>query len=305
MTKRTEFELYISPDGETYDLSDWDKTFLLSSSGHGMAPINYRTSKGPFQSGETPLDFVLTPRIVQYIHRISTCNREQYWIERARIQNLLRPNRQLSGTFTTGVLRTVRKDGTMRDLSVFVQDGPTFPHSSEQWDEWGSTHTIRFIAYDPVYFDPTINSEVFSLASLTNLVFPIEFPITFGSSSIDDTQSVTYSGTWLSYPIIYITGPVGSPTIYNTTTGEMVGLTYDVPAGRVVTINLNYGQKTVLDDTGTNLIGALNTDSDFATFHIAPDPEATGGVNAIRVTGTQATGQTSIAVQYYTRFIGV
>lgn len=302
---RTEFDLYISPDGETYDLSDWDRTYILSSSGHGMSPINYRTSRGPFQSGETPLDFVLTPRIVQYIHRISTCSREQYWSERERIQNMLRPNRQTSGSFTTGVLRKVRKDGTMRDLNVFIQDGPTFPTTSEQWDEWGSTHTIRFIAYDPVYFNPTINSETFSLVSLDNLVFPITFPITFGSSTIDDTTNVTYSGTWLSYPVIIITGPVGSPTIYNNTTGEMVGLTYDVPSGRVVTMNLNYGHKTVLDDLGTNLIGTLNTDSDFATFHIAPDPEATDGINEIRVTGSQATSQTSIAVQYYTRYIGV
>lgn len=302
---RTEFDLYIAPDGEEYDLSDWSKTFILNSSGHGMSPIEYRTSRGPFQSGETPLDYVLRPRIIQYIHRFSACNRAEYWTERERIQNLLRPNRQIASAFNPGVLRKIRADGTKRDLSVFIADGPTFTQESNKWDEWGSTHAIRFIAHDPVYFAPTINAEIFSLASLTQLVFPITFPIWFGSSQIDDTVAVTYTGTWLSYPTIVITGPIGSPTIYNNTTGEMVGLTYDVPSGRIVTINLNYGYKTVEDDTGANLIGTLDTNSDFATFHIAPDPEAPGGINQIRVTGTQATNATAVAVRYYTRFIGV
>lgn len=302
---KTEFDIYIAPDGEEYDLSDWSKTFILKSSGHGMAPIEYRTSRGPFQSGETILDYVLRPRIVQYVHRITECNRSQYWAERERIQNLLRPNRQVAQSFVPGVLRKIRQDGTKRDLSVLIESGPEFTQNTDNWDEWGSTHTIRFIAHDPVYFDPNINSEAFSLASLSELVFPITFPIWFGSSTINDTVNVAYAGTWLSYPIIYITGPINAPAIYNNTTGEMIGLEYNVPPGRLITINLNYGHKTILDDTGANLIGVLDTDSDFATFHIAPEPEAPSGVNQLRVMGSSATNATRVAIQFYTRFIGV
>lgn len=300
-----EFDLYIAPDGEIYDLSNWQKTFIMGSSGHGMPPIEYRTSRGPFQSGETALDYVLRPRIVQYIHRISASCRDEYWDERARILNLLRPNRQLANTFQPGVLRKITTDGTKYDLNVFIADGPMFTQEANKWDEWGSTHTIRFIAYDPVYFNPTAGSLAFSLAAQTQLVFPITFPITFGSSTLDDTQTITYAGTWLSLPTITLVGPLTSPTIYNTTTGEQVGLNYEIPSGRTVTINLSYGYKTVEDDLGTNLIGTLDTDSDFATFHIAPDPEAAGGVNSIRATASGAANDSSISVSYYTRYIGI
>lgn len=302
---KTEFELYIAPDGEIYDLSDWSKTFILGSSGHGMSPIEYRTSRGPFQSGETPLDYVLRPRIVQYVHRISACNRTDYWEQRLKIENMVRPNRQVINTFGTGVLRKQLIDGTKYDLNVLLADGPTFVQESNKWDEWGSTHTVRFIAHDPVYYNPTRVDLDNILSGLTELEFPIEFPIWFGASTIDATTAYTYAGTWLSYPIIVITGPVGSPMIYNVSTGEQVGLTYNVPDGRVVTINLNYGKKTITDDLGNNLIGTLDTSSDFATFHIAPSPEVAGGINNIRVTGASCTVSSKISVQFYTRYIGI
>lgn len=304
--KKQEFDIYITPDGDEFLLNNWKGTWILGGDGYGMPPIDYKTVHGPFQHGNTPIDFFLLPRIIQFTWRLQDCGRDEYWTLRNTVMDALRPNRQLLDTFTTGTLRKVLPDGRMRDISVFLESGPTFPFANDQWDEWGSVNTLRFIAHDPTFFDPTDVDVSFTLGAIANLVFPITFPIEFGSSIINNTQTITYTGTWLSYPVITISGPMSGLVITNETTDETIEMEYDIPAGRTVTIDLAYGVKTVEDDLGTNLIGTLTSDSDLSTFHIAPDPEAPGGANTIRVSGSSGTaGQTEVNINYYTRYIGI
>ena len=82
-------------------------------------------------------------------------------------------------------------------------------------------------------------------------------------------------------------------------------MTYTLAAGVTVTFDLRYGYKTVTDNLGNNLIGTLTTDSDLATWHLAPDPEAPGGVNSIAVSGFYGSADSSIQILYKTRYIGI
>lgn len=306
MSDQVEFDVYEAPDGTEYNLDNWGNTFLLSKSGEGMPPIEYRTTRGPFQHGETVQDYVLRPRTLQYIVRISQKSRQSYWDERERILNIFRPNRQFAGQLNPGKLKKYLKDGTQRALDVFIDQGLDFAESGDNWDAWGATEAIRFVAHNPIYYDPTLKSLQFSLGSLSNLVFPITFPIQFGSNVIDDNAVITYLGTWAEYPVIIITGSMSAPTIENVTTGETLALNYNIPAGRVVTIDLRYGKKTITDDLGTNLVGALAPSSDLSIWHLAPDPEAAGGVNAIHVSGGGALpNATKLELQYYDRYAGI
>lgn len=306
MTERIEFDIYETPDGVEYNLGDWGRTFLLGESGQGLPPIEFRTTRGPFQHGETPTDYVLRPRVLQYTVRISANSRAKYWEERDLVLNIFRQNRSLTGAVEPGRLKKILQNGTTRALDVHVEKGLEFSASPELWDRWGSTEVIRFVAYDPVYYDPTPVTEEFVLGALSQLVFPCDFPILFGSTIIYDTATIAYLGTWAEYPIITITGPISQPIISNLTTGETISIYYNIPVGRVVTIDLRYGKKTILDDLGTNLLSALTTDSDMATWHLAPDPEADNGDNEVQVIGSAAApGVTSVDIQYYNRYGGV
>lgn len=306
-----------------YTFDDRDRLFLYSFSGWGMPGIEYITQQGPFEHGQTVLDYRLQPRTIQLIHRrLGNC-RNDYWSNRSLLINALRPNRQFANTFNPGRLRKILSDGSVRDLYVLIEQGPVFaPRSTYAWDEYSFQETLRFIAHDPIIFNPVIQSAIWTLESLENLIFyePVNWEnrlvfegddlnsggIWFGEASIGETLDVTYTGTWLAYPIIYITGPVDSPQINNNTTDEKIELDYDVSVGETVTINLEYGQKTVTNNASVNLIGTVTTDSDLATFHIAPDPEAPNGVNQLLVTGNDAViGQTEIRIEWYTRYIGI
>lgn len=301
-----EFDYYVSPDNIEYLLADYQARAILSTDGMGMSPYEFVTQQGVFQHGESILAYRLKPRVVQMILRRQGDSRQRFWDIRSDLINNLRINRQTSlNTIATGKLRKILPDGTKRDLNVLLESGLNFPQSGDIWDEWSVQDQVRFIAHDPVFYGVTTSSIVFALASLLNLHFPITFPILFGGSLINDSQNVTYSGTWFTFPTITLVGPMTNPTIYNDTTGEFIAMSYVISVGRTVTIDLSYGQKTVEDDLGTNLIGTISSDSNLATFHLAADPEATNGVNSLRINASGATAATSVSLSWYERFIGI
>jgi len=299
-----EFTRYLDPQGNIYELHVPSKVgrWLISQSGWGTPGIEYITQRGPFQHGETVRDYFLQPRVIQMLIRQDYCSRDAYWTGRASILNAIRPNRQTVPTAVNpGSLERVLPDGSRRRLDVFIAEGPRFePSQIGKWDEWAFQEVLRFIAHNPVIYDPDVQTVTF--VSGSELVFPITFPIIF--SSILDTGTAQYDGTWEEYPTIIITGPITGPAIENVTTGEVIALDYAVPAGRVVTISLN-GDKTVVDDTGVNLIGTVIPTSDLATFHLAPDPEAPLGANVLNAYGSGTSVATSIAVNFYNRYFGL
>ncbi|KKK47457.1 hypothetical protein LCGC14_3155000, partial [marine sediment metagenome] len=302
------FATYITPDGRLYPLHTPHEfgRWVVSFSGLGTPPIEYITERGPFQHGATARDYFLRPRVVQLLIRQAFCNRLDWWAGRASLLNEIRPNRQATPTAVLpGELRFVETDGTLRSLNVFIQEGPRFePRVQDQWDEWAFQEVLRFIAYDPVVFDPTQAAAAFPVALDADLVFPITFPIEFGSGALDETLNVTYPGTWLSFPVITIVGPIELPRLDNVTTGEKLEFGTNIAPGTTVTIDLTEGNKTIVDQLGNNLIGQLTSDSDLGTFHLAPDPEAPLGVNALRLRGTNPTGATTVSLAYFVRYFG-
>jgi phage-related protein len=137
------------------------------------------------------------------------------------------------------------------------------------------------------------------------MVVPTVIPMTVGASTIDTSQSATYAGSFLSYPIIRITGPITDCIITNTSTGEILDFTgLTIAAGDYREIDCSFEHKTVVDSSGVNKLSDLVEGSDLATFHIADDLEVLSGVNSISVSGSAVTLATRIDITYFTRFIG-
>lgn len=306
-----EFDYYITPDGLTYSFHDNRLTedsvrFLMLFSGQGMPGISLLQQRGPFQNGVTVLDYRLSPREIIFVHRRRGCDREGYWDIRADILNHLRPNRQAAGQFLPGKLRKILPNGAVRDIDVYASAGPVFePRTLDRWDEAGVMETLRFFAPDPTFYDPALTQTVVQVQSCDNLVFPFQFPFAFCGGGLIQTDTITYTGTWLSLPTIVIQGPARGALIRNLTTGEKIEFARAIPAGTTVTLDLRYGYKTVTDQLGANWIGGLTEDSDLATFHLAPDPEAAGGVNILSASVSGASSETLITMSFYARYIGI
>ena len=305
-----EFTSYISPDGEEFKF-DTSERFLMTEEGTGIPPITYLTQKGPFQHGETFIDFRLTPRTIQMQMRSDQCSRAAYWADRAKLLDVVRPNRSSFGIVGPGKLRKIFEDGSIRDIDVFIQQGPNFTaRDIGTWQEWSYTETLRFTAYDPTYYDPVLKTLQFvnTVVTLDQLVFPFSFiggsGIEFGDSVLSITGAITYPGTWLSFPAITVTGPISGFKITNQATGEVIELAYTIVGGEIVYITLPYGNKQVINDLGIDLNGTV-VDCDFTTFHVAPKPEAPLGVNTFLITGSGISPATDVRLEYYNRYIGI
>lgn len=304
-----EFTEYIAPDGKIYPMETGDR-FVISEEGLGLPITEYKTQRGPFQHGSTVYDYRLGERTIQLVLRQDACNRFDYWVNRIDLVNAVRPNRTIDGAFSAGVLRKKFPDGSIRDIKVVIQSGPVFvPNSQSYYDMFGFTETLQFVAHDPTFYDPLSRSvlweDLVDTTALTDLIFPITFPITLGSIAFAARKTITYTGNWLAFPKITVTGPQNGFTIINETTGEFIELLYDIADGEVVTIDLPYGNKTVKNNAGTDLQGVISTDSDIASFHVAPDPEAPNGINTFKVESTGVSGNSRVLLEYNTRYIGL
>lgn len=317
MPRQIEWSYYIPPDvtvgtngvvadwSNVYSFNDLGDRFEFSFTGLGMPPVDYITQRGPFQNGRSVLDYRLKPRVVQLTHRRTGGCREDYWDIRADLLNLLRMNRGSSG-LERGRLRRVLPDGSKRDLYVVIEQGPRFePRDPGEWDEWAIFETLRFVAHDPIIFNPVQQTASWTISETSELIFPITFPILFGTAIINNSLDVTYNGTWLTYPTITITGPLYGPIIQNNSTDEEIVINYDLEVGDSLEIDLTYGNKTVTDGSGVNRLGTVTPDSDLATFHIAPAPQVTGGVNEFTVIGSNADANTAVAITWYDKYIGI
>lgn len=290
-----ERNLFITQDSVTYELHSPPTRAMMYDAGTGMPEIEYITQRGPFQHGESVKDYFLRPRVVELRYRKNCCSRQDYWDSRAELLNILRPNRG-NVALPQGTLRKILPDGTKRDLEVTIQQGPRYePQKITEWDSWSIDEILRFVAYNPVYYDPDQNTQVFG--PLGALIFPITFPIVF--ADFGNTVVIDYQGNWVEYPSITITGPLTTTRIENLTTNELIDFGYTVLPGETVTFDLTYGVKSVTLGDGTNLIGYITPESDLATFHLQP------GNNQVRILATGSSVDTDIVVGWFDRFVGI
>ena len=317
LSKVAEFTLYQAPDGTEFYFEDSDR-FLMSEDGYGMPPIEYITQEGPYQHGKTVISYKLRPRIVQLVHRTDGCDRFEYWEKRGQLLDVLRPNRRLLNSNQSGVLKKYLPNGDVFCLDVVLEEGPQFPFVTQNWDFYGFTNSIRFVANDPTFYKEGLKTVHWNYGpSYAELTFPITFPIEFGTTTVlgcpevegsipePGCEIINYPGTWFSFPRITVTGPMNGFTILCMNTDYKIQLNYLISAGEIVDINLTFGYKTIENDLGINLIGTIDRSTTLADFCVSPDPVAPLGVNRFSITGTETGPGTDVAMDYYERYIGI
>ncbi len=311
---QVEFTEYTSPDGKTIHLDRLPVGIVMSDeTGMGMPDVRWISQQSPFQHGVTIYDYRLQQRTIQMTIRKNTCSRDDYWTARNTILDALRPNRQYFGQFALGTLLKTFPDGRKRAIDVLVDQGPVFTGKVQgRWDEFSFMDTVRFIAPDPTFYDPTQvqYSRIFACSGYHVLPFSFE---NNAEMTFDDegdyaaNWDVTYIGTWHSYPTFVITGPLSNVVIWNLTTEKKIDISsYDILSGETVTVVLDFGNKAITSDVNGNIISYVSSDSDLVDFYVACDPEAPDGENNITVFGDGAlTGSTEIYLRFYTRYIGI
>lgn len=264
--------------------------------GAGAPPTSFITRQGYKQSGETEVSYNLGRRsLTLQLHRNAGCSRQLYWSNRAELHDILRPDR--GGPMTLTLIQA--GDIAKRSIIVRADPGAMFLEDPDREAGWYIDEKIPLTAFDPVWFDPTTVVLTLAAASQNNLVFPITFPILFGTSGLPFSATITYLGSWYSYPTITLTGPYQAAVISNTTTMVSFTMTTPIPAGATRIISTQPGNLYIVDANGVDHFGDLGPNSNLVDFNLRPDPEVAGGVQTITITllNTAAGAGASIAYQ--------
>jgi hypothetical protein len=276
---------------------------LISAQGIGVAPVRRLTERGPFQDGDSDIGFRLDPRTINLVLFFAAHNEVQADANRDTLASwFVGLNRSLA-------LRCERADGTTRQIDCYVTGMVDHPLDDKSRIGDSQKIAVQLRAPDPIWYDP--QPRFFGLmgggsTGASGFRVPVAVPwVMVSQSYIDTTFAVDYPGSWSAYPVLTVFGPASNVGIYNLTTGDALLLpVLGLGAGQWLQIDCRYGRKTVVDQAGANRISELSNDSDLATFHLAADPEAEGGVNTLRfAVGASADNTTGLQVQYYDRYV--
>lgn len=274
---------------------------LLAYGGFGAPPTEWITSRGYRQHGMSVLDYSVQPRtitleIIQSGQKF--CSREDYWNARASLHNILRPNR---GGPLTLTLTTAK--GTQRSLMIYPDPGMINPGTDMETNNWSVRESIDFVAFDPFWFDPRQRVVVRVATVDVDLVFPTEFPISFGVFGGRFVFDVAYNGTWKSYPKFVVHGPYNLATFINRSTGAQFQLVIPITIGAQRIINLDPAQRSIVDGNGDNRFSDLSPNaaySNLVDFHLEPQQ-----IQTIEVILSGIGTTTAITMQYYERYWGI
>jgi len=264
---------WITPDGEQVTLGQIAASKVRQYSGLGMAPIQHFLEPIPSQHRQSHRGLKFRPRIVQ----LSLIDRQaSATAQDTRHQTLLTA---LNPDRGEGTLKIVLSDGsTTRYLDCYVQEGPSFDGADRP--VWGANqfYTVRFVARDPMLYNPTQQSE--------SKAFNGETPADL---------AITNNGHIGAYPTISIAVGAENPKVQLLSTGEYVEFeSYTVPAGGPLNIDCWAGTVELAD--GTSKMDELKKES---TMFFLPR-----GADTLRLTAAAGSSQL-VTVTFYDRYLGI
>jgi len=289
-------------DGKSITLPDNGAYSVAVLGSAGAPPVNFVTRQGYRQHGLTEVNYTLDKRpLTLQLHRNAACSRAQYWANRAELHEILRHNRNGPMTLTVSQAAGSAK----RSIIVRADPGAILADDPSREAGWFIDEQINLTAFDPIWFDPNVISIPFTSAAQSYLTFPITFPILFGLTGTPYNATITYTGSWYSYPTITLTGPYTTALIQNLTTGINIIFTVGITAGQQRIINTTPGNMSILDAQGVSHFGELGPTSNLVDFNLKPDPEVKNGVHTFAVTLSNTTIASNASITYNNRYFAL
>jgi len=307
-----ELHQIITGDNQTYTLNTFSKArYMLSNTpaGWGLPEYDDITERSYQQDGVNFLGYYLRPRQFNLQIGAEGCSRSELFTLRRLLLDIFRPNRgkQLTYIFQNADMQRYALQGNCISLP-FEQD-------LEDWYEFGYQTPLTIRCYDPTWYDPDADVNVATSVQADELVFPITFDddgIYFGDADLFAELAINYTGSWYSYPVIVVSGPFNTLTIFHVQTGYTISYLGLASVGQSVTFDLRNSYSStgqhlgwrVYNQAGTDVGKLLSPNTNLLRFRIEPDGIVPNGLNTLQFSALGTTPQTTVSITYNTRYIG-
>lgn len=293
--------IYVTINGVETDLSESTPLEVLRIDNLGASKATRITERGPAQDGDSDIDRILEPRIIPMLLQAQSSILYPYEDNRDLI------NRLFKATNTPIKLHIVRDNGAVFVIDTQSVGDVDLPLTLREQAVIKCAVTLR--AGTPIFYDPIVQSVNFGLMGGGGaMAVPTPVPTPIGGSTLDQTTTIAYDGTYRDTPTVLVYGPIADFKIEHLGTGHTLFLNgYTINSGDYYTFDMRYGRKIIYKNgvLSDSRIGELSSDSNIARFAIESDPDIVDGLNTFRVTGSSVTGVTQVYVQYNRRFDGI
>lgn len=249
---------FVNAKGESVTFGN-TKPFILSNiDGTGAPPANIRTTKSPYQDGSSFSDVHLTERVVTLTGAVMAKTREEMYVLRRKLAQILSPKLGRGRLIYTNDSRSYM-------IRAIPEESPVFKerHANNQ------LFIASFYCPNPYWMDEneTVKALKFEEGGFS---FPLRLATHFAFSSYRGI--FTNSGDVETSVQVQYQGPAVNPIVINETTGEFIKVNYELSETDVLHINTAFGNKRVEvvneDGTRTNVFHWIDLDSIF--FQLAP-----------------------------------
>jgi hypothetical protein len=265
----------------------------------GMAPITRIVQRGPFQDGDTDVDYRINPRVINLPIVIPSTSYDEMMNNRENLIQMFKPGND------TATLRHTLNENTFFEIkrSIDVKISGASMDSSQT--DFNTRAVIQLRADDPTWYNSTQNARQMTYTQYgTPTPYPKPYPVPYGAVSVDNTISVAYTGTVMSSPILQCIGPLTNLTLVDGA-GRLIQLTSSVPDGDIWTIDLRYGKKTVINTAGISQFASLSIYSDLINWGLYPAPTFDAGLQYLSVSATGTTSASQVNMFWYDRYVGI
>jgi hypothetical protein len=281
-----------------YNLTDGSISWRIADDNLASPTINRLEENGPLQHGVTDLGFRLGARIFHLTLKTQGTTMATLINQRKQLIDIFKPV-----TATPIKLLYVFDNGDQRQIDCYATGDSAIKMDEQDREGYMQTAVITLKAPDPCFYDPIQQSVTFGNPVAGGLQIPMGVAVTIGQQLLNQITPINYMGTFISYPVITIQGPITSPIISNLTTGENISF-YGLISGTAI-IDCRPGYKTVTDGNGNNLFYLLSDNTNLATFHLEPSPVAYQGNNLFYFYAVYVNASSAITVNWYSRYLGV
>lgn len=267
----------------------------------GIAPLHRITQRGPFQEGDTDIDYRLDPRVINLPLVVPGDSYDSMMNNREKVAAMFRPGNDIATLRHTLNENSFPSFQIVRCIDVKVA-GATMDTTPT---DFNVRAVLQLRADDPTWYDPTQKPIMLSGVQYgTPTPYPKPYGVPYGATSINNNYQLAYYGTVVSYPVLECVGPLTGLVIADGL-GHQITFDDPIPAGETYFIDLRYGQKTVYDNNGVNKFSALNISSDIVNWGLYPESSFLGGYQVIGVSATGTDSNSAVYMYYNVRYVGI
>jgi hypothetical protein len=231
---------------------------------------------------------------------VPTSSIDQHFTYRNKLLDIFKPGNDTSSLDIYFLNDTTQ---AQRFIDVKILSSLTLDTDSKDFNIRG---VIQLRADDPTWYDANTLNEIPLTSPVlgTPTPYPKPYEVPYGSAGIGGITNIFYEGTWISYPVLTAFGPLTDLTMTDGL-GHVISFDTPIPASTYISIDLKFGVKTVTDQDGVNRFDWLDINSDLIDWALYPSPYVVGGNNTISVSATGTDSNSSVVINWFTRYIGV